>query len=288
MDRFISFEQLGILATIPVVLFFGYGLLAAEKELPVVEPAPIEIEAVRTLEEGPKDLLPDLVPLPAADLILQKSPDGSMDILFSATYFNQGDGAMELVADPETAGIPEDIERDVFQRIFTDDGEYRDELVGNFMWHQEHLHYHFVDFMEYDLRLVDAPGDDGSTGDLIKSTFCVRDVSRVELSLPNREDEAVYTVCWKERQGISVGWGDTYYYNYPDQNIDVTDLPTGMYHLTLRVNPEGRLVEKNYQNNESWVRFWLDQERDIISVLTRYPHNSPHVEHVHLDDPFGI
>ncbi|KKU67887.1 MAG: hypothetical protein UX89_C0011G0010 [Parcubacteria group bacterium GW2011_GWA2_47_16] len=131
-----------------------------------------EPEKVRTDE-----LLPDLVPLPARDLTIKKEkgekgqPEKTL-LLFSTTYYNQGTSPVELRADPKTKGIRKDVEREVFQRVYLKDGKkYEDLTVGTFMWHKEHLHYHFADFVEYDLEPVDAPRHETLEGSRIKSTF---------------------------------------------------------------------------------------------------------------------
>ncbi|MDP4020958.1 MAG: hypothetical protein Q8P58_02890, partial [Candidatus Adlerbacteria bacterium] len=155
-------------------------LLVAQNILPAT---PAAAEAVFVDTTDPNDLLPDLLPLPPRDLKLEKLENGRVFLYFSTTYYNQGRGTMELRADPATAGIREDIERDVLQRIYQAGGEYREKAVGTFLWHQEHLHYHYTDFITYDLEPVDAPQTEDLSGNLVKSTFCLRDVSRVILDL---------------------------------------------------------------------------------------------------------
>src|SRR5690606_35651816 len=102
------------------------------------------------LVRGERELLPDLVPLPPRDLVLTETKNGVL-LSFSTIYYNQGDGPLELRADPATTDIPGDVERNVFQRIYREDGTYRDRQAGTFLWHAPHLHYHFADFVVYDL-----------------------------------------------------------------------------------------------------------------------------------------
>ncbi|MDO8482798.1 MAG: lysyl oxidase family protein [bacterium] len=263
--------------SLPAAVFNSFNKLA------VAEP-----EKVRDDE-----LLPDLVPLPARDLTVKKEkgeegkPEKTL-LLFSTTYYNQGTGPVELRADPNTKGIRKDIEREVFQRVYLKDGKkYEDLTVGIFMWHQEHLHYHFADFVEYDLEAVDAPYREELEGSRIKSTFCLRDVSKVDLELANRDKEPRYKICGKEIQGVSVGWGDTYYYDYPAQSLNISDLASGTYRFTQTVNPERKLKESNYGNNVSSVLFRLDAEKGKVEVLEETPASNPAVEHIHLEDPFG-
>src|SRR3989344_5960217 len=236
----------------------------------------------------PNELVPDLVPLPPQDVKIQIRDDGAVMLLFSTTYYNQGRGAVELRADPKTKGVRADIERDILQRIYLKDGTYREKIVGNFMWHQAHLHYHFADFVMYDLEAVDAPNHPDLSGVRSKSTFCLRDVSRVEMELPRRAEEAVYRVCYKELQGVSVGWGDTYFYDYPDQGLNISDLTSGTYRLSFYVNPEQRLEEISLQNNTSSAILEINMEERAVRVLEQTPAFTPPIEHIHLEQPFGL
>lgn len=234
----------------------------------------------------PPELLPDIVPLPPFDMTLV--PDGErLRLAFSTTYYNQGEGDLKLVADSETRGIAGDIERKVFQHIIGREGGERFREAGEFLWHDEHLHYHFDDFITYALYPAE-PVEDWQPLEATKATFCVRDVSQVHLELLNRKAEAAYRVCGKENQGVSVGWGDTYFFDYPDQYLDVTEIPSGVYILEFHANPDNRFEEITLDNNISKVTFRLDKEMPAIEILSSFPENPPEFEHVHLDQPFGL
>ena len=275
-----------VLVLVVIALSFaGYrvwGYFKAPAAMPA-EPM-VEQPFVDTTDQN--DLLPDLVPLPARDLRLERVDDRIL-LRFSTTYYNQGRGTAELRADPSTRGIRADIERDVLQRVYQADGGFYDKKVGTFLWHQEHLHYHFADFISYDLEAVDAPGHPDLSGNLVKSTYCLRDVSRVYVDIPNIPEEAGYKICGKELQGVSVGWGDTYYHDYPGQSLDISSLSSGTYKLTFVANPELALDEVRYDNNISSTLFKIDIQNLTIEILEEVPSTTPEIEHVHLDDPFG-
>jgi hypothetical protein len=228
------------------------------------------------------ELLPDLIPLPPADLVVEKSDDGeNVYLRFSTIYYNQGRGALELRADPAKADIRADIENDVLQRIYSIDGGFRERVAGTFMWHQEHLHYHYSDFVIYDLEPVEVEGVvPDLSGSKQKSTFCIRDVSRIDVELEYRTD-AKYLICGKKLQGISVGWGDTYFYNYPDQILNITDLPTGIYKLSFDVNPADKFEETTKGNNLSSATFRLDMENLTVEIIEEFPASYPTLEHVY-------
>ena len=45
---------------------------------------------------------------------------------------------------------------DVFQRIYTDDGAFGEQLVGSFFHHPDHEHWHIADIAKYELWSVDS------------------------------------------------------------------------------------------------------------------------------------
>ncbi|MCH8987078.1 hypothetical protein IIA94_02835, partial [Patescibacteria group bacterium] len=209
--------------------------------------------------------LPDLVPFPASDIRLE-TRRGRTLLLFSTKYWNKGAGPLEFVASKKSRGKTGSINRDIYQRIYRKDGGYRDKFAGNFFWHDEHLHYHFNDFVDYILQSVDSNVSLSEIRN--KTTFCVRDKFRIKSAASGASSQkAVYTICGKEKQGISVGWSDIYDYTYADQNIDVTDVPTGSYKLTFESNPERRFDEKRTDNNVSSVLLRINAQEKIVEII---------------------
>ena len=58
-------------------------------------------------------------------------------------------------------------------------------------------------------------------------------------------------------QGLSPGWADTYFWLLPDQAIDITGLPDGVYRLVTKSDPDDWFRESNEKNNDTWVEFRL-------------------------------
>lgn len=298
MSRVLKYIIIPILIALPLFAAYygwthyvkaqGAAAAVATTTAPVTVVAQAPVQFVDTSD--PNELLPDLVPLPPQDVKIKIREDNAVMLLFSTTYYNQGRGALELRADPKTKGIRKDIDRDILQRIYRKDeeGKYREKVVGNFLWHQTHQHYHYKDFVTYDLEAVDAPNHPDLSGMRTKSTFCLRDVSRVDMELEYRVEEAGYRVCYKELQGVSVGWGDTYFFDYPDQGLNISDLTSGTYRLTFYVNPEHRLEEINLDNNISGALLKIDMEAKTVEVLEQTPSEYPKFEHIHLEQPFGL
>jgi hypothetical protein len=207
-------------------------------------------------------------------------------LTFSTSYWNNGDGPLELIADPKTTGVSGDIDRNVYQRVYRSDGSVRDHVAGHFLWHNEHLHYHFADFVDYILESAD--GNDVSSEIKTKATFCVRDVEHTSAMLGGlSEDTPTYAVCGKEKQGISVGWSDTYFYTYAGQDMDISNLPSGRYRLYFHVDPFGRFDELDVSNNVSSAVFDLDVESlsaTVVETLRGDEHTEqvfPHRHHPH-------
>jgi hypothetical protein len=120
----------------------------------------------------------------------------------------------------------------------------------------------------------------------MKATFCLRDVSRV-VGFTREAPDASFLICGKEKQGVSPGWGDTYFADFPGQRIGVEGLTSGIYRLTFTLNPSGLLKEADYSNNISSTLFYLDTENKSIRVVSETPTHSPQVEHIYLKQPFG-
>jgi hypothetical protein len=70
-----------------------------------------------------------------------------------------------------------------------------------------------------------------------------------------------YVGCNQRRQGLSVGWGDTYHSYLDGQTLDLTGLPDGFYALVSTVNPDGAVLEENYHNNSAQVYLLLSGKR---------------------------
>jgi hypothetical protein len=253
---------------------------ADTKEFLVFATNPDVRKNIKQLVDSALELLPDLVPYPPQSVSL-KYEGGKVFLVFDTTYYNRGRGNLELFADPKTSGIEEDIVRTVYQRIYRTNGTVRLRPAGSFQWHEEHLHFHFADFIEYRLEAKESARFANAPLFFGKSTFCIRDVSRIGRAESEALKPATYLRCGRELQGVSVGWGDTYFFTYAGQRIDITNYSSGMYTLTFIVNPEDRFDEITTDNNESSVIMDINKERGTIVVLESFPKDVPGIEHIH-------
>ena len=270
------------------VYYYAFAFFALEESPAMISERGYESQESAAADTRPDiELLPDLVPLPPQDLVITEE-EGRLLLRFSATYYNQGLGRLELRAD-QTAlqttpeGSTGDIEHAIAQRIYRADGTFSDRYAGTFLWHEEHTHFHFSDFALYVLESASDNGSPEHTSISDKATFCVRDVSRVDLELMNRAPEALYRTCGNGIQGVSVGWGDSYLAAFPGQAVDITDMSSGTYILSFVANPAMRLSESSYTNNQSSVVVLIDKESATVVVLEERPRVTPTVEHIYLE-----
>jgi len=208
------------------------------------------------------ELRPNLQPFAPFDLALVPNfSTGGKQITFATRSWNKGTGPLELVAG-ETG--PEG--QHVYQRIHSSDGSQQDYFVGRFEWHPTHNHFHFQDYALYYLEPINAPG--GSVKSGTKTTFCVMDTNKIDGSLPGAPLTAVYATCGSTIQGMSVGWADTYGSTLAGQSVDFTGNPSGDYCLTIMVDPKGRLLESNEDDNLAATLLRVDVERSTVTVLS--------------------
>ena len=74
-------------------------------------------------------------------------------------------------------------------------------------------------------------------------------------------------------QGISPGWIDQYNQAVEGQELNITDVPPGIYYLVSTSNPEQNLIESNYTNNTAWVSFDLQRDKHGRPKITLVGHS---------------
>ncbi len=189
-------------------------------------------------------LLPNLTALPAYDIHIAVNPAGKAELRFTFSSWNSGVGPFEMIAGELAQG-----RQNVYQRIYNDDDSYADTLAGNFEWHSGHNHFHFDDYALYMLPAVTGNSNKTSA----KTSFCLMDTDLVNGSLPGSPSTKQYVSCGNFFQGISVGFGDTYGWHLPGQEISLKNLKDGDYRLITHVDPQGAILETDETDNESCV-----------------------------------
>jgi hypothetical protein len=212
----------------------------------------------------PGGLLPDLQTVVPKHLGLQKQQQE--DILrFTNGVANLGAGDFRMAPILDADGQIVSAQQEILDA--GGDVVCADE-VGEFLFHPEHNHWHVSDVALYEVRFALDDGHGGDYGDVVanvhdfansvKTTFCL--IDWYELGSNSNTNERAYWDCAAGLQGIQSGWVDQYHHALPDQNIDLTGVPAGVYYLLSTANPDGDYLESDVTNNSAWVSFRLRRE----------------------------
>ncbi len=191
-------------------------------------------------------MLPDLRTLPPSDLEIVILPDGSRELRLSNTIWNSGAGALELEGEinPRTRMTR------VVQNVHARAGAELAHLVGEFVWHPTHDHWHFAGFSIYELWTLAPSGVlDEIVSSSDKVSYCVIDTDIIDRQNQSFEPRRGYYGCGRALQGLSAGWGDTYKSFLDGQEIHLAGVEDGFYALKSTTNPDASLLEANYSNN---------------------------------------
>ena len=204
---------------------------------------------------GGGGLLPDMRTVVPLQLGIQNTQQGEW-LRFSNGIANTGAGDWRLrpgTGDPATGTQP------AIQEILDADRNIVEEFVaGNFVFHEQHNHWHLEDIALFEVR------SGSSTGPLvgnasIKVTFCLIDWYKLEGN--SKTKERVYWDCATSYQGLQPGWVDQYHQSTEGQELDVTGIAAGgPYYLVSTSNPVGTYKEADYTNNTAWVEFNVERD----------------------------
>ena len=215
---------------------------------------------------------PDLHAIAPADLYLSTEvlDDGQSHHLlrFSTSVTNDGEGPLELVGStvPGSEGAVSQVVTDA---PFNGDIVATHDLGIDLIDHPEHHHFHLDHFATYELLVLRPDGTWVATGSGGKQSSCVLDNFHDGTEGP---EEKQYRSCTLERQGLSVGWTDTYAASLPGQWIDLGSepLPDGTYSIRYVVDPLAQISEDGrVDNNVATTRF--DVQDGAIVGLAKPP-----------------
>jgi hypothetical protein len=232
--------------------------------------------------DDPSLLLPDLIPDPPRN-VRSVRRTGVRLVEFTTAIGNIGDGPLlmeSLLLETDDGPVTQG-----FQLIRKLDGSECARATGQFEFHGSHNHWHFDNFVGYELRIGDP-----DTGELAidgqKASFCLLDIERVRGFKPNDYPRQLETrTCNNQEglQGISVGWKDIYGRALPDQNIKLDQpgkppVPPGGYFLVNRVDPDGLLWETDVSNNASSTTAGVSLRAPTTQTIVRItPPTAPEV-----------
>jgi hypothetical protein len=200
-------------------------------------PAPVEPAGLQ---------LPDLRTLPPSDLVIEPLSRGRRELRLANTVWNSGLGRLELQGELNLVTQ----RTRVRQRVYGEEGVALERMVGEFVWHPAHDHWHMSDFAVYELWSLTPHGElDRVVASGAKLSYCLIDTDAIRPGHPGFDPRRRYGGCGRALQGLSIGWGDKYDSFLDGQSIDVTGLSDGLYGLKSTANPDGILLEADYANN---------------------------------------
>jgi hypothetical protein len=135
-----------------------------------------------------------------------------------------------------------------------------------------HTHWHLLDFQRYELRTLD--------GALVvrdrKSGFCLADHYGQAARRVQRFTGAHFLGNCAQgnpgalsiEQGTSPGYTDLYPPHFHGQNLELRGVPSGVYVLVHRANPDGLLEELDYTNNAASLRIRISWVNGVPKVQT--------------------
>lgn len=193
---------------------------------------------------------------------------------FGVITLNVGPGPGEVVADRSAANLSD---WKAYQSFYDAGGNLlgsvEDPNVQFYFAGDGHNHWHVRDFDEYDL--LDAGGTSVAVAE--KHGYCMQDNTTYGpmagwAGVPATEVYAWDTSCGQGLpqaltiiHGLSRGWGDTYPTTLPDQAIDITGLPDGVYTVRVHADAKGAVIESNENNNTATVQIQITG--DTVTVM---------------------
>lgn len=237
------------------LIFFGVALVVRLSQTPPGERPigfiSIEVPQTKTAEEQALPmLLPDLAVQPPREIYLRRLAKGRA-LRYSTTFVNVGEGPLEVIGHSDNEAKVTWAAQYVKQQ--GGPGMFRD--IGRFVFHPEHDHWHVEGWAQYQLWSLQP---DGQQNELLltsdKQSFCIWDEGKHDLSLPKASQIRNYFfTCNRQIQGMSVGWSDTYRASVDGQELDLGELADGTYLFRSLINPDRKILESSYDNNENLV-----------------------------------
>ncbi len=215
--------------------------------------------------DAASERLPDLRAARIRDLRIERLGDRRV-LRFTGIMWNKGKGPFEIRAKRATRKAPWDVD----QIVYDSAGRTRRVQTDARMRYADdgHDHWHVRRMLTYHLWGANGTTSDGKIG------FCFFDTNLVDGSLPRSPSRKVYTesMCGRRdslrtRNGISVGWGDRYAWDFAYQWIDITGLEGGTYMLRAAVDLYGSFVERSDSNNCAWSRIRFGDSGTKVKVL---------------------
>ncbi|HEX5582535.1 hypothetical protein [Gaiella sp.] len=255
----------GVFVAIPVIaVLAAWGWSMRGAALPDPLPAPTS------------PALPDLAMSPLSEIAVSEAVGGDQKyVSFTAAPANVGRGAFIVHAvRADRRGSWR-----VSQRFDEPDGSLSETITpGDVVWGGHgHNHWHVHMGASYWLT---KPGSTRRLRTYEKVGFCFFDQRALLVQPPDAPSRPRFPVTscngrdvLEFTEGLSPGWSDPYSWALPDQRLDVTGLPDGVYRLWATADPGGWFRETNERNNLTWVdlRLTLTVSPPRLEIVRRGP-----------------
>ena len=189
-----------------------------------------------------------------------------------------GPGALEIAYDPTAAKLGLSTPGPAFQRVYYSDGTSFLRPAGQFQFHPVHGHYHYLNFLTWQLYHVSSSYELTKAGGGKKLGLCPADELFADWTVFNQEQSKTFTPncglsAGEANLGLNVGWGDVYRWQRPGQYADFTGDGDGYYLLRVTVNAGHQVLEPNYANDDAYA--YIHIVGDNITLIERGQGSSP-------------
>lgn len=166
------------------------------------------------------------------------------------------------------------------QLVHHSDGSVTYRAGGPCIFHPQHGHFHYQNMASLVLRRVNADGTTGAVvREIAKQGFCLADddefwfgtprngprefVGQPGCSMPGEFHTTPPAPGAWVHMGISPAWGDVYTWDTPQQYVDVTTVPDGLYDVVSTANPDGALLVAGTRRPSARTRICLSADKAV-------------------------
>lgn len=191
---------------------------------------------------------------------------------------NAGPGPFEIDYDPAAAQLGVQAPGPASQRVYYSDGTSFLRPAGQFQFHAVHGHYHYLDFLRFQLFHVGDSHQLSPAGSGTKLGLCPADELFADWTVFNQEQTNTFTAnCGyapgTASLGLNVGWGDVYKWQRPGQYVDFSGDGDGYYLLQVTVNAAGLVKTARTGDNIGYAYVHIVGDR--VTILERGQGTSP-------------
>jgi hypothetical protein len=190
-----------------------------------------------------------------------------------------GPGPFEIDYDPTSADFGLQTPGQAYQRVYYSDGTSYLRPAGRFQFHPTHGHYHYLDFLQFQLfRVTGTHHTLTKAGSGKKLGLCPADELFASWKVFNQEQTHSFTAnCGytpgTASMGLNVGWGDVYRWQRPGQYVDFSNDGDGYYLLDVTVNAHQQALVVHPHANVGYAYIHVVGSR--VTVLERGQGRSP-------------